>query len=292
MMIDRRRLLGLAGAAMTSGLANPVLALGHEERTLDRLHPLTRSLLDRARRIDRRSAPDKNAIERTIREYADLTGWTKPLVIKWMDSPTDVLEHLNGLGLGALLDMGSATFWRRCRPAMTEDEKVFDRCYDVHMEADRLLHVNKTERILMAPKLLAKIRAQSSNLSESEVFQVRAISAQIGWLETSMAAEAARAISNVELLLALDARPVLISHQLRIFRAHEQGLVATWEAGDRIVCIPGACCYGCGDRWAIFKEIIIFPFCYPRSINVMRRYRYLSIGVGLGPLIGIQKGPL
>ena len=119
MTIDRRRLLGLAGAAMASGLVNPVPALGHEDQTIDRLHPLTRSLLDRARRIDRRTAPDRAAIERTLREYADLTEWSKPLIIKWMDSPTDVHEYLSSLGLGALLDMESATFWRRFQPTMT-----------------------------------------------------------------------------------------------------------------------------------------------------------------------------
>ena len=242
-MIDRRRLLGLAGAAIASGLVNPVLALGCEEPTLDRLHPLTRSLLDRARRIDRRRPADRTAIERTIRRYADETGWARPLVIEWMDTPTDVHGYLCTLGLDALLNMGSANFWRRCQPPVTADD-LFDRCYDARTEADRLLDVRKSEQALMASKLKAKLRAQSSHLSPEEVFRARAISAQIGWLETSVTASAAAAISNVELLLALDDQPSSISRQLRIFQAHEQGLVATWEAGDRFICIPPASCHG------------------------------------------------
>jgi hypothetical protein len=53
----------------------------------------------------------------------------------------------------------------------------------------------------MAPKLRAKSQAISANLSIEEVFEIGAVSSQIGWLETSMADVAALAISNVELLL-------------------------------------------------------------------------------------------
>ena len=107
------------------------------------------------------------------------------------------------------------------------------------MEADRLIGVREAERMLMAPKLLAKTRAQSSNLSESEVFRVRALSAQIGWLETSMVAEAARAISSVKLLLSTGSESlVAIDLQLRVFAANEHGLLATWETPDSHICMP------------------------------------------------------
>ena len=129
-------------------------------------------------------------------------------------------------------------------PPVTTDEKLFDRCWSAKLEADWLLDVRKAEQALMAPKLQAKSGVLSNNLSPEEVFQARAISAQIGWLETPVNASAAAAISNVELLLALNAQPESISHQLKVFQAHEQGLMATWETGDQIICVPRAYCYG------------------------------------------------
>jgi hypothetical protein len=74
-------------------------------------HPLTRSLLERAQRIGRDCyAPDRAMADRAIRQLADASGWSKPLVIKWMDTPTDAYDHLSRFGLDALLDMGSASF--------------------------------------------------------------------------------------------------------------------------------------------------------------------------------------
>jgi hypothetical protein len=70
------------------------------------------------------------------------------------------------------------------------------------MLANELLGVDEHDRILMAPKLLAKADAISSNASAKEMFRVRAVSSQIGWLETSMTDTAAGAVSNVELLLS------------------------------------------------------------------------------------------
>jgi hypothetical protein len=81
----------------------------------------------------------------------------------------------------------TASFWRRVRLPVSRDEGVFDRVFEVRMLANEILGVDEHDRILTAPKLLAKSRAMSANSSDVEVFRVRAISAQIGWLETSMA---------------------------------------------------------------------------------------------------------
>jgi hypothetical protein len=156
-----------------------------------------------------------------------------------MDTPSDAHDHLSRLGLDALLYMGTTRFWRRAQPAVPRDEETFDRAFDVRMVANELLRVNEHDRILMAPKLLAKSRAMAANLSDEEVFRVRAVSAQIGWLETSMADAAAQAIANVELLLSTGASEgsVPIDNQLKVFGSYEHGLMATWETPDALICV-------------------------------------------------------
>jgi hypothetical protein len=91
-----------------------------------------------------------------------------------------------------------------------------------------ILGVEEYDRMLMAPKLLAKSRAMSANRSDEEIFKIRAVSAQIGWLETSMSEAAAHVISNVELLLNSGASKgsVAIDNQLMTCEAHEHGLLA------------------------------------------------------------------
>jgi hypothetical protein len=180
---------------------------------------LTRSLLERARRTNLPGmAPDRTMVERTIRELADASGSTKPLVIKWMDTTSDAHDHLSRLGLDALLDMGTTRFWRRFQAPVSSDMETFDRCFEVRMVANELLGVDEHDRLLMAPKLRAKSRAISASLSGEEIFRVRAVSSQIGWLETSMADAAAQAVSNVELLLSAGASEgsVAIGYQLKI----------------------------------------------------------------------------
>jgi hypothetical protein len=206
MDINRRKLLGNATASATfamvghgmsvfgigSALARPDSSKPH------RWHPLTRSLLERASSINRgNAAPNRGKAERAIRQFASRSGWTKSLVIKWMDTPTNAFDHLSRFGLHALLDMGSASFWRRAQPPVSRGEETIERAFEVRMLANKLLGVDEQDRILMAPKLLAKSQA---NLSDAEVFLIRAISSQIGWLETSIADAAAEAVSNVELL--------------------------------------------------------------------------------------------
>jgi hypothetical protein len=238
MDIDRRRvLLGTACTALTAAVGGsdfrPVLTQGPDE-----WHQLTRSLLKRAHRIGRGGdSPDRTAVERTIRQFADRTGHVRPLVIKWMDTPSDAHDHLSRLGLDALLDMGTTGFWRRAQPPASHDD---DRAFEVRMLANSLLGVDDHDRMLMAPKLLAKHQAMSANRSAEEVFRVRAVSAQIGWLETSLAEAAAQAVSNVELLPSTGASEssVAIDNQLRVFESYEHGLLATWETPDALICVP------------------------------------------------------
>jgi len=185
-------------------------------------------------------APDRTVVERAIRQLADSSGYTKPLVIKWMDTPTDTFDRLSRLGLDALLDMGTTGFWRRLQPPVPSDEQTSDRGFEVRMLANELLGVDEQDRLLMAPKLRTKAQAISANLSDEEVFRVRAVSSQIGWLETSMADAAAQAVSNVDLLLSAGAfeGSVAIDHQLKVFESHEQGLLATWETPGVLICVP------------------------------------------------------
>ncbi len=178
-------------------------------------------------------------VERTIRQLADASGYTEPPVIKWMDTPTDAFDHLSRFGLDALLDMGTTGFWRRFQPPASSDVDTFDRAFEVRMLANELLGVDEHDRLLMAPKLRAKSQAISANASDEEVFRVRAVSSQIGWLETSMADAAAQAVSNVELLLSAGASEgsVAIDHQLKVFESYECGLLATWETPDAVICV-------------------------------------------------------
>jgi hypothetical protein len=100
--------------------------------------------------------------------------------------------------------------------------------------------VEDHDRALMRPKLLAKSRAMWSHASAEASFDVRAVAAQIGWLETSLPSLAADAIVNIELLLSLGftERDRRVSHQLRAFEAYEAGLLATWETPDVLICVP------------------------------------------------------
>jgi hypothetical protein len=243
MNIDRRQLLiGSAGAALAGSFgvpAGPDYGLsGIPDRA--EWHPLTRTLLERARRIDRcRKAPNRAVIERTIRQLADASGYTEPPVIKWMDNPTDAFDHLSRLGLDALLDMGTARFLRRFQPPTSSDVETFDRCFEVRVVANELLGVDEQDLVLIAPKLRAKAQAISTYASGEEVFRIRAVSSQIGWLETSMADAAAQAVSDVELLLRSGASEgsVAIDNQLKVFESYECGLLATWETTDAVICV-------------------------------------------------------
>jgi len=243
MDIDRRQLLvGAACAALTGAIGDSGSCLvGPDPAEASECHPLTRSLLERARKIGAdHCAPDRAMAERTIRQFADGVGRPGPLVIKWMDTPSDVFDYLSRFGLDALLDMRTARFWRPAQPPATRDEETFDRAFEVRMMASSLLGAEQHDHMLMAPKLLAKSRARSANRSDEDVFRIRAVSAHIGWLETSLAEAAAQAVANVELLLSTGASEgsVAIDNQLRVFESCEHRLLATWETPDALICVP------------------------------------------------------
>jgi hypothetical protein len=243
--IDRRRVLvGMACTALTGAVGRVGSSPSPGEPDMagaDEWHPLTRSLLERAQEIGRgRRAPDQAKAERAIRQIAGASSRAGPPVIKWMDTPTDAHDHLSRFGLDALLDMGTKKFFRRFQPPAPSDVETFERCFEVRMVADELLGVDEHDHTLMAPKLRAKAQAISANASDDEVFWVRAVSSQIGWLETSLADAAAQAVSNVELLLSAGASDssVAIDHQLKVFESYERGLLATWETPAELICVP------------------------------------------------------
>jgi len=157
-----------------------------------------------------------------------------------METPTDAVGHLSQLGLEALLEMGTARSWRRTQLPVSPDAGAFDRAFEVRMLANELLRVEEHDQLLMAPKLRAKSEAISASTSDNEVFRVRAVSSQIGWLETSTADAAAEAVFNVELLLGAGASEasVTIDHQLKAFESYEHGLLATWETPAELICVP------------------------------------------------------
>ena len=144
----------------------------------------------------------------------------------------DAFDHLSRLGLHALLDIGTTGFWRRLQPPASSDVETFDRCFEVRIVANELLGVEGHDRALMAPKPRAKAQAISASASGEQVFRVRALSSQIGGLETSMAHAAAQSVSNAELLLSTGAseRSVAIDHQLKVFESYEQGFAS--DLGD------------------------------------------------------------
>jgi hypothetical protein len=80
----------------------------------------------------------------------------------------------------------------------------------------------------------------AENASAKAVFEVRAVAAQIGWLETCIPLAAAQAVANVELFLSsgISEQDGLMLHQLRVFEAYELGLLATWETPDALICVP------------------------------------------------------
>lgn len=235
MDIDRRSLLsGVAGLALT-GLVGPSEAGGW--------HPLTRSLLDRARRAGSAPGPaDTARIERVICDLADASGRADRPVIKWPPDPFAAFDYLSGYGLDSLLKMGTAEMWRRRAPSVPFDDRSLDLSFVLRGIVADMVGVEDHDRALMAPKLRAKSRAMADGASAETAFAVRAAAAQIGWLETCLPVAAAQAVADFELFLSagLAEHDEPIYHQLKVFEAYELGLLATWETPDALVCVPVA----------------------------------------------------
>jgi hypothetical protein len=137
-----------------------------------------------------------------LRETAHARGRANPPVIKWLADPSGAFDHLSRYGLDALLRMRTASFWRGAGPSVSFDDRSLDLSFVLGRLVADIVGVEVHDRALMAPKLLAKSAAMAGNVTAEAVFEVRAVAAQIGWLETSMPVAAAQAVANVELLLS------------------------------------------------------------------------------------------
>jgi hypothetical protein len=120
---------------------------------------------------------------------------------------------------------------------MDLDEDRLNSAAALGSRIEGLVRSAEHDDALMAPKLLAKARVMAETQSAEAVFKVRAVAAQIGWLETCMPVVAAQAVTDVELLLSAGLSEETIHHQLRVFEAYELGLLATWETPDVIICV-------------------------------------------------------
>lgn len=246
MDIDRRRLLAIATRAVLAGVACPAWSHPGEPRlpVAGRCYPLTRSLLDRAKRTTVGSdALGPGSIERAIHRVADARGRDRPLVIKWLADPSEAIGYLNRFSLKALLSMGTTSFWRATEPSIRCSEEAFERTFEVRCLANDVLRVEVHDHALMAPWLAARLDATHRGAPAQEVFGIRAVLSQIGWLETSLAAAAAQAICDVELALhcGVPEHSSAIDHPLKVFEAYEAGLLATWETPAALICTPLSC---------------------------------------------------
>jgi hypothetical protein len=243
MAINRRSVLtGTAGLL----LAGPAFGLASGPRTAQanhagRWHPVTASLLDRARQMEQPSTMiDRRAVDGALRNMARLAGGDKTLVINWLGSPAGALDYLDGFGLDTLMSMTNDNFWSVPGSMKPFDEDAFDHAGDARSLAADILRVEEQDRALTSPKLAAKAVAIAAGASAPELFAVRAKLAQIGWLETSWAAAAAEAVFEVEYALCRGEPEGSgsIHRQLMVFEAYEIGLLATWETPTGLICVP------------------------------------------------------
>jgi hypothetical protein len=198
-------------------------------------HPLTRSLLDRAAHAGRRV--DRPRLERIVREVAGERG--RP-VIKWMDDPDRAFEHLRRYPLNELVQMPIAGFWPAPPLGPVQEYAELERSLDLYVLANRLLGVDERCGELLGARLDFRARLIRARSDPDTVFDAKVLAAEIGWIETSLPAVAARAIRAVEDLLsaghAESSEPIY--HQLMVFEAFEHGLLATWETPEELVCLP------------------------------------------------------
>jgi hypothetical protein len=239
MDIGRRELL--AGAA-SLGLSTMFGSLGpdyagaeYPAETDLRLRPLTRSLIERALHPGHRF--DRPRVERIVRELAGERG---PPVIKWMDSPERAFQHLRRYPLNELVQMPIARFWPAPPLGLVQDYAQLERSLDLYVLANRLLGVEERCGELLGARLDFRARLIGTTPDPAAVFHAKTFTAEIGWIETSLPAVAARAIRAVEDLLsaghAESSEPIY--HQLMVFGAFEHGLLATWETPEELVCLP------------------------------------------------------
>jgi hypothetical protein len=179
-------------------------------------------------------------VERVIREVAGAQGCARSPVIKWLADPSCAFDYLSLYGLDELLRMDNANLWSRAvRHSLSTIERSILATV-LRGKIAELVGAEEHDRALMAPKLLSKSRAIAGNMSAEAVFEIRAVAAHIGWLETCITVVAAQAVTNIELFLSsgFSESDEVIHHQLRMFEAYELGLLATWETPGVVICVP------------------------------------------------------
>ena len=238
MDIGRRELLAGAASLGLAVIVGPLEAMpagvqdwGPSSR---RWHRLTESLFDRASRAGQQL--DRARVERIVRKLAGERG--RP-AIKWMDTPARAFRHLCRYPLDELAQMPVARFWPAPPLGPVQDYAELERSLDLFVLANRLLGVEDHCGELLGTRLDFRARLTGASPVPAAVFEARVLAAEIGWIETSLPAVAARAIRAVEDLLSAGhaESSMEICHQLLVFEAFEQGLLATWETPEELVCL-------------------------------------------------------
>jgi hypothetical protein len=243
MDIDRRRVLagGLAyvGMAGQPDIFRLIEAVKEPDPAPEfELHPFTRSLIDTVSRSDHDF--DLLRVERLIRLRAETLGYRKPPVIRWLPDSRAAFDYLRRYELADLLRMENATLWREEDLPAIKDDTILDRWCVTRRFATEALRPDDHDRALMAPKLEAKRQLIARGADLDAILEARTMTAQVGWLETSISAAAVGAISNIDLQLArgLSDVSVHLHHQLLVIEAYQHGLMATWETPTELVCVP------------------------------------------------------
>jgi hypothetical protein len=238
MDIGRRELLAGAASLGLGAMVGPLEAIpaGAQDwgPSCRRWHRLTESLFDRASRAGQQL--DRSRVERIVRKLAGEHG--RP-VIKWMDTPARAFRHLCRYPLNELVQMPIARFWPAPPSCPVQDYAELERSLDLYVLANRLLGVEEHCGELLGTRLDFRARLTGASPVPAAVFEARVLAAEIGWIETSLPAVAARAIRAVEDLLSAGHAEgsMEICHQLMVFEAFEHGLLATWETPKELVCL-------------------------------------------------------
>lgn len=239
MTIDRRNFLATTASLGLAGWGNWAWPTRHDANSAGPWHPLTQSLLDRAGRASTRRI-DTSVVQSEIARMAEVRGLVRVPVVKWLASPADVVACLAEMELDVLLETGTASFWRFNEPLHRQLSDDEDSTCRLRSLAARLVKVEHADRELMEPKRRVKAAATAASASAESLFRVRAVLAQIGWLETSLAAMGVQAICDVQSCLQeqdIGAAEDFVRRRLIAFEAWEAGLLATWETPSEMICV-------------------------------------------------------
>src|SRR5579863_3484432 len=170
-IVHRDLLVGAASLGLT-GMIGP-LGLGFAEdeypgATGRRWHPLTKSLLDRAKLAG--NHVDRVHVERIIHDVANEHD---RLVIKWMASPVRAFEYLLRYPLDELAQMPTARLWPFPLAVSATDYEAEERSIELHQLNNRALRVDEHGRALIAPKLDFRARAIASQSRPERIFEAR-----------------------------------------------------------------------------------------------------------------------